>query len=159
MAGDPYLRPFGPGPCESAREWSSLRLDGELSEVEEALLDKHLESCALCEVFDAGLRASTEAIRAAPVARPSVAFELPVARRRRLGTARVLALAGVLMAAALGSVVGSQLDRPAPSSERPSAQVSFLTRDVSQLRQIPRGRQVAPRTPAHQPGGLPEGII
>jgi hypothetical protein len=159
MAGDPYLRPSGPEPCERAREWSSLRLDGELSELEEALLDKHLENCALCDAFDAGLRASTEAIRMAPVARPTVGFELPVARRRRFGASRALALAGVVMAAALGSVVGSQLDRPAPTSERTNAQVSFLTRDVSQLRQIPRGQQVAPRTPAHQPGGLPEGII
>jgi predicted anti-sigma-YlaC factor YlaD len=159
MAGEPYLRAFGPGPCERARQWSSLRLDGELSELEEALLEKHLESCALCEAFDAGLRTSTELLRTAPLARPSVGFELPAAKPERIRTSRVAAIAAVLGAAALGSVVGSTLQGPAPSSDRPGAQVSFLTRDVSQLRQIPRGERVAPNAPPHQPGGPAEGLI
>ena len=159
MAGDPHSRAFGHGPCERAREWSSLRLDGELSELEEALLEKHLEGCALCAAFDAGLRTSTELLRTAPVARPSVGFEVPVAERPRVRLSRVLAVAGVLGAAALGSVVGSTLDGPAPSSDKPAAQVSFLTRDVSQLRQIPRGRRVAPNAPPRQPGGPAEGVI
>jgi anti-sigma factor RsiW len=159
MAGEPYLHAFAHGPCERARQWSSLRLDGELSELEEALLEKHLESCALCEAFDAGLRTSTELLRTAPEDRPSVGFQVPDAGRRRLPLARVLAVAGVLGAAALGSIVGSTLDRPAPSSERPAAQVSFLTRDVSQLRELPRGKRVAPDAPPHQPGGPPEGLI
>jgi anti-sigma factor RsiW len=159
MAGEPYLRAFGHGPCDRAREWSSLRLDGELSELEEVRLEKHLEACALCAAFDAGLRSSTELIRTAPVARPSAAFEVPAAGRRRVRLSRVVAVASVLGAAALGSVVGSSLDRPTPSSEAPEAQVSFLTRDVSQLRQIPRGKRVAPNAPPHQPGGPPEGLI
>jgi anti-sigma factor RsiW len=157
MAGEPYLRALGHGPCESAREWSSLRLDGELSELEEALLVKHLEGCALCAAFEAGLRASAEALRSAPMAQPSSGFEVPAAGRRRIGLSRGLAVAGVLGAAALGSVVGSTLDRPATSSEKPAAQVSFLARDLSQLREIPRGKRVAP--PPHQPGGPPEGLI
>jgi anti-sigma factor RsiW len=139
--------------------WASLQLDGELSELEEALLERHLEACALCAAFDAGLRASTELVRKAPLARPSVGFEVPVAKRGRVRPARLLAVAGVLGAAALGSIVGSTLDRPVTSPERPAAQVSFLTRDVSQLRQIPRGKQVAPVVPPHQPGGPPEGVI
>lgn len=159
MAGDPYLRALGHGPCERAREWSSLRLDGELSELEEALLDKHLEDCAVCEAFDAGLRANSELLRTAPMARPSSGFEVPAAGRRRAGVSRILAVAGVLGAAALGSVVGSTLDRPAPSPAKPAAQVSFLTRDVSQLRQIPRGKRVTPNAPPHQPGEPPEGLI
>jgi anti-sigma factor RsiW len=159
MAGEPYLRALGHGPCDRVREWASLRLDGELSELEEALLEKHLEGCAACAAFDAGLRTSTELLRTAPLARPSAAFEVPAAGRRRVRLSRVLAVASVLGAAALGSVVGSSLDRPAPSSDVPEAQVSFLTRDVSQLRQIPRGRRVAPNAPAHQPGGPPEGLI
>jgi anti-sigma factor RsiW len=159
MAGEPYLHAFRHGPCERAREWSSLRLDGELSELEEALLDKHLESCAHCEAFDAGLRTSTELLRTAPAARPSVGFHVPAAGRRRLPLSRVFAVAGVLGAAALGSIVGSTLDRSAPSSDRPAAQVSFLTRDVSQLRELPRGKRVAPDAPPRQPGVPPEGLI
>ena len=159
MAGDPYLQQIGPGPCDRAREWSSLRLDEELSELEEALLDKHLESCAVCEAFDAGLRMTTEVVRTTPTARPSAPLEIPTPSRQGLPVARVLAVAGVLVAAALGSIVGSTLDRPTPSSQKPGAQVTFLTRDLSQLRQIPRGQRVAPQFPAHQPGGPPEGVI
>jgi Putative zinc-finger len=159
MAGEPYLHVLGHGPCERAREWSSLRLDSELSELEEALLDKHLESCALCEAFDAGLRTSTGLLRTAPAARPSVGFHVPALGRKRLPLSRVLAVAGVLGAAALGSIVGSTLDRPAPSSERPAAQVSFLARDLSQLRELPRGKRIAPDAPPRQPGVPPEGLI
>jgi hypothetical protein len=159
MAGDLYLQPVGPGPCGRAREWSSLRLDGELSELEGALLDKHLESCAVCAAFDAGLRTTTEVVRTAPAARPSAPFEIPAPSREGVPLVRMLAIAGVLAAAALGSIVGSTLDRPAPSSPKPTAQVSFLTRDVSQLRQIPRGTRLAPPAPARQPGGPPEGVI
>ena len=32
---------------------ASLRLDGELSELEEELLDRHLETCAACRAFEA----------------------------------------------------------------------------------------------------------
>jgi predicted anti-sigma-YlaC factor YlaD len=159
MAGDPYLQPIGPGPCDRAREWSSLRLDGELSELEEALLDKHLESCAVCAAFDLGLQTTAEIVRTTPAARPRAPFEIPAPSRERIRLARVLAVAGVLVAAALGSIVGSTLDGPAPGSPKPAAQVSFLTKDLSQLRQIPRGRRLAPQFPAHQPGGPPEGVI
>jgi hypothetical protein len=68
-------------------------------------------------------------------------------------------VAGVVAAAALGSLVGSTLDRPAPKAQKPAAQVSLLTRDVSQLRQLPRNRPTAPAAPAREPGGPPEGII
>jgi predicted anti-sigma-YlaC factor YlaD len=159
MAGDLYLQHIGPGPCDRAREWSSLRLDGELSELEEALLDKHLDSCAPCAAFDAGLRTTTDAVRTAPAARPSVPFELPAPSREGVPVVRVLAVAGVLVAAALGSIVGSTLDRPAPDKPKADTQLGFLTSDVNQLRQIPRGKRIAPQAPAHQPGGPPEGVI
>ena len=37
--------------CERARQWASLRLDGELSELENALLDAHLGRCQACSGF------------------------------------------------------------------------------------------------------------
>jgi hypothetical protein len=158
MAGESFLRAHGHGPCERAREWSSLRLDGELSELEEARLEKHLESCAVCAAFDAGLRTSTGLLRTAPWARPSAGFEVPVVQPSRVRVSRVLAVAGVLGAAALGSLVGSTLDRSAPRSEQPVAQVSFLTRDMNELRQIPRGKRVTHAAP-HRPGGPAEGVV
>ena len=37
--------------CDRAREYASLRLDGELSEFERALLDSHIERCPSCRAF------------------------------------------------------------------------------------------------------------
>jgi hypothetical protein len=159
MAGETHPRQFpGDRRCDRARQWSSLRLDGELSELEGALLDQHLGSCDECRGFDVSLRSTAGLLRAAPAEAPARAFELP-AERRRVPVARVLAFAAVVTAAALGSLVGSSLDRPAPQSEKPVAQVSMLTRDFSDLRTLPRNRHVTPAAPAREPGGPPEGII
>jgi len=47
------------GRCERARQWASLRLDGELSELEDALLEQHLEGCSSCSAFAVRLAATT----------------------------------------------------------------------------------------------------
>ncbi len=49
-----------PHACERAREWTSLRLDGELSELEQVLLASHLDRCAGCSAYAAGVSAVTE---------------------------------------------------------------------------------------------------
>jgi hypothetical protein len=69
----------------------------------------------------------------------------------------VVAIAAAL---ALGSLVGSQLNRPASSPGTDEPQLSQLTRsDMNQLRQIPRGRHIAPPAPTRIPGQPPEGLI
>jgi predicted anti-sigma-YlaC factor YlaD len=50
--------------CARARRWISLRLDGELSELEGALLDAHLAFCVDCRSFADTARATAEALRA-----------------------------------------------------------------------------------------------
>jgi anti-sigma factor RsiW len=57
--------------CERAREYASLRLDGELSELEEALLAAHLSRCEPCKSFDADIRMLTSELRQAAFERPS----------------------------------------------------------------------------------------
>jgi predicted anti-sigma-YlaC factor YlaD len=148
--------------CERARQWSSLRLDGELSELEESLLDRHLASCRSCLAFDGRLRSAAYAIRETPAEAPLVPFRIPVHPRPRVTvpTGRRLAVAAVAAALALGSLVGSQLYRPAADNGTQEPQVSLLTRnDMNQLRQLPRGTHVAPPPPARTPGQPPEGII
>jgi anti-sigma factor RsiW len=145
------------GPCERARQWSSLRVDGELSELEHALLEKHLEACAECREFDIQLSSTADLLRTAPLESPAKRFEVP-ARRLRLPVSRRLAFAAVVAAAALGSLVGSNLHRPAPDDQR-TPQLSFLTRDLNQLRQLPRQQQRAPVSPGREPGSPPEGFI
>lgn len=87
--------------CSRARFWASLRVDGELSELEGALLDAHLQRCADCRAAAAGFDGAASLLRSQPSERPE-----PVA----VGNARQprRALAGVAVAALLllGIVAG-----------------------------------------------------
>jgi hypothetical protein len=109
--------------CEHARRRASLGLDGELSQVEQALLRAHVGRCAACAVFAGDVDALTREIRATPYVRPHRAG-LP-ARRRSTGR-RVLQLsaaaAAVAVAAALGSLAGS-LSSHDPSGQRMSHRI------------------------------------
>jgi anti-sigma factor RsiW len=145
--------------CERARQWSSLRLDGELSELEAALLEKHLEACSSCVSFAQRLTATALSLRTAPSEAPRIRFEIPKRTRVSFPASRRVAVAAIAAALGLGSLVGSMLHRPAANLAPEGPQISFLTRDVSQLRQIPRGTHIAPPAPARDPGEPPEGII
>src|SRR3954454_7816182 len=113
MAGE-ALSPRS-GRCERARQWVSLRLDGELSELEGALLENHLESCAACRSFSERVELTTDAVRAATLEQPRIAYELPRRMPTRLPVRRRTAIAAIAAAAALGSFVGSWLQNPAPA--------------------------------------------
>jgi ferric-dicitrate binding protein FerR (iron transport regulator) len=157
MAGE-ALSPRN-GRCERARQWASLRLDGELSELEDALLEQHLEGCSNCSAFAVRLAATTEAVRAVPLERPEISyprFERPVIR---LPVGRRVAIVAVAAAAALGAFVGSSLQKPSPApAPNAGLQLSFRT-DQNLLRQLPhQTKQPAPQ-PTHVPGQPPEGLV
>jgi predicted anti-sigma-YlaC factor YlaD len=98
-----------PRSCERAREWASLRLDGELSEFERALLDAHLERCAPCAEYARNVTAITTALRTAEASRPDVPIALPL-RRRALplrAVSAAAAAAAVVTAVGLGTLIGS----------------------------------------------------
>ena len=64
--------------CERGREWISLRLDGELSELARKMLDSHLARCADCSAFEQQVSEIALQLRTAPVAqleRPIEIFE------------------------------------------------------------------------------------
>jgi ferric-dicitrate binding protein FerR (iron transport regulator) len=158
MAGE-ALSPRS-GRCERARQWASLRVDGELSELEVGLLERHLESCASCRAFAAGVAATTELVRATPPEKPEIAYSPPRPRVIRLPVGRRTAIAAIAAAAALGSFVGSSFQRPAPPPAPASVpQVSFLTRDLNQLRQLPHQTKKPQPAPARTPGQPPEGVV
>jgi anti-sigma factor RsiW len=93
-----------PHMCERAREWGSLGLDGELSELERVLLNSHLRRCAACAAYVVEITAITETIRATelePVPQP-VAIPL----RRRLAFASRALPAGAAAAAVLAVTFG-----------------------------------------------------
>ena len=147
------------GRCERARQWASLRVDGELSELEDALLEQHLEGCASCTAFAVRLAATTEAVRAVPLERPEISyprFERPVIR---LPVGRRVAIVAVAAAAALGAFVGSSLQKPSPApAPGGSPQLSFRT-DQDLLRQLPHQTKQPAPTPNRVPGQPPEGFV
>ena len=91
-----------PHMCERAREWASLRLDGELSDFERVLLDSHLRRCPACAAYVLEIGAITEVIRAAELEPLTAPVALPLRRRR----ASVVLQAGAAAAAALALTVG-----------------------------------------------------
>ncbi len=101
-----------PRTCERAREWASLRLDGELSELEQALFDAHLARCVGCAAYARDVARTTEAIRSAAPQRLPEPIVLPLRRRRAGIPARALqvstaAAAVVAAAVGLGTLFGS----------------------------------------------------
>jgi len=157
MAGE--APPLRNGRCESARQWASLRIDGELSELEGSLLEKHLEECASCSAFAGRLAATTEAVRAVPLERPAISyqrFERPILR---LPVGRRVAIVAVAAAAALGAFVGSSLQKPVTApAPRGGPQLSFRT-DQIDLRQLPHQTKQPAPAPNRVPGQPPEGFV
>lgn len=147
--------PILPENCHRTRQHVSLRLDSELSELEEALVTAHLGRCAACRAFAVDLEAFTETLRAAPLAEPSVRFQLP-RRRANISVARVgtAAATAITAAIALGAVVGfhSSQTRIAASDIQNARDRMILKEELIEelestaaapARQIPRGLKAA----------------
>jgi predicted anti-sigma-YlaC factor YlaD len=145
--------------CDRARQWASLRLDAELSELESALLDAHLARCGSCNTFAREADGIGLALRAVAMERLEEPLVVPVARRApRLRALQVaIAAALVLVAAVLGSVLGvashSRSSSTAAAAERHTAMVaSGDTADnlrklrraalIESGRPIPRNRRI-----------------
>lgn len=156
MAGkDPLVQG---GICTRAREWTSLRLDGELSPLEEELLDRHLETCEGCRVFEADLRWATDVLRLTPQERPSRRVTLPAPARTRVSIRRLTAVAAAASLAA-GALVGALVERPSsPAPANGPAEVSLLSNDANELRDLPRTILSPVQTTPTRPNP-PEGVI
>jgi predicted anti-sigma-YlaC factor YlaD len=128
-----------PLPCDGALELASLRLDGGLSELESAALDRHLGACARCAAAVAEIEAATELVRAAPLVPPSRRFELP--RRPVRPVARLAAIAAVVALAigfsALGAAIGGGPEQRSPTA--PTDVAVLPGDDFGDLRRLPRG--------------------
>jgi anti-sigma factor RsiW len=132
--------------CERAGQWISLRLDAELTELESAALERHLERCERCAADAEELGAITELLRTAPLAAPELTHVALPARRGRKVARRAalgLALAGAASAAALlvGSLGSSQTSTGALGFRSVQEQIRFV--HVEQHR-IEPGGHVAP---------------
>jgi predicted anti-sigma-YlaC factor YlaD len=130
--------------CERARSRVSLGLDGELSEVERALLRAHVGRCAVCAGFARDVDVLTRELRAAPLERPAVAG---MPQRHRSAGMRVLqvgaAAAAVALAAGLGSLAGSLHSRPSTAFTTPTtgeAPAAGGTVAMAPSQRLPAGR-------------------
>src|SRR6266508_6170062 len=91
--------------CDRVRAQISLEVDGEISQLERAMVAAHTLRCADCHAFRARVRVFTSELRAAPLVRPPA--NLHVRRPRRIslvaryqaGVAAAMALAIVGVAA------------------------------------------------------------
>jgi anti-sigma factor RsiW len=109
-----------PAICERARAWVSLRLDGELSELEDALLGPHLRGCAQCRAYEATVRGAVQALRREPFELLDHPVALPTLRRAALrpaGIARVAAAVAAVVG--LATVLSSQPSHSLPATPSP----------------------------------------
>jgi anti-sigma factor RsiW len=138
--------------CERARECASLRLDGELSEFEQALLAAHLVRCEPCRSFAAELDAVTARLRNAPLEPLEQPVALPA--RRRISSRRPveIAAAAALMLTALG-VTGAlrtiESSSPGLTFASPGVSNAVESREFSDIRRAMLRRRVP-----ISPGGL-----
>jgi predicted anti-sigma-YlaC factor YlaD len=117
------VSPFLPEVCIRTREQVSLRLDTELSELEEALVKAHLTRCVACRSFALELETLTATLRSAPLAEPSMCVQLPrrppARRRLRIGLAHA-------STAAVGAVVAAVAIVGYAGLHSPQTQISAL---------------------------------
>jgi predicted anti-sigma-YlaC factor YlaD len=138
--------------CERAKSWTSLRADGELSQLESALLDDHLGRCRSCRAFARGIEDVAAALAAARLERPApLALVLP--RRRTHGAWLQSAAASTLvLAAGVAALLGGAARHGGTAPEKPVVMVQSgetpndlrkLRREslIVQGRPVPRNRQ------------------
>ena len=140
--------------CERAQSLASLALDGELTEVEEMLLEAHLRECGACRLRAREARAVTVALRQAPLEPRERRFELP--RRPQVASRRALVLRGgvaaalAALSAGLGVFAGSLAREPVEPARTapPAPEVAFLERsEERELRDLRRVKEPPPREP------------
>ena len=145
--------------CDRAREWSSLRLDGELSELESALLEAHLKRCNACAAFAVAAEAVALQLRCAAPEQLEQPGRLPARRTASSLRAVQLGAAAALVAAAagLGTLFGAIGPQPHSLAVTPKlSQSAALLAVDSSPRGLPTTRQVALQQ--KPPGPIPRNL-
>jgi len=152
------LTPVPPTECMQAREAASLRLDGELSELESVRLGLHLRDCEDCRVYAREIAAITLELRAAPLEQPRVRTYVPRLKAIRAMRMQVAAAAAVAVVAAvsaasfaIGQVVGGQgatRTVTAAGVSDPAQSVRLDSTEQHLLAMVPRFTALAPKSSA-----------
>lgn len=144
--------------CARASEWASLRLDGQLSDFEEVLLEAHLARCDGCQAFAASVAGLTGALRTAPLEQPEFAFEAPRRTRGRTVALRAVSAAAVVAVVGVSGLVSLQLatSRARPGVPTvPPAVIGLKERQMDEL----AGGTTRPRTEVRQSLAAAEQVI
>jgi predicted anti-sigma-YlaC factor YlaD len=142
--------------CERGREWISLRLDGELSELAQKMLDSHLARCAECRAFDADVAATTGLLRATPLEQPERPVALPYGRRLAFSTRRLTAAAASAAAVALGLAAFLNLPSSTTLGAAPTLPAVAGDNGDLDLARIFRATALRPAPPVREPRGPQE---
>ncbi len=113
--------------CDRAREYASRSLDGELSDFERALLESHLERCAVCRAYAEELEQIVSRLRLAPLEAVPQPISLPSRRRVRARAFQAAAAAAAAAVAVTAGLVGS-LQSNRPATVRPNLNLNALLR-------------------------------
>ena len=95
--------------CERARTWAALAPDGELSMLEQRLLQAHTERCAACARVAADYAAIADTLRSAPLEVPTRRLAPQVGRRTAFSRFRGAHAAGRIAAVAAGGFLAFTL--------------------------------------------------
>jgi anti-sigma factor RsiW len=138
--------------CERARECASLRLDGELSEFEQALLQAHLGRCEACRSFAAELDGVTTRIRSAPLETLAQPVVLPSRRRISRRPVEIVAAAALMLTAlgVTGAVRTLDSSNPSLTFASPGVSNAAESREFTDIRRA----MLRPRVAPVSPGGL-----
>jgi predicted anti-sigma-YlaC factor YlaD len=97
--------------CERVRGQISLEVDGELSYLEQALVEAHIAHCADCRAYRADLLGFTGLLRSASLAQVSRPIALPQRSRMPIRASRLAAAAAAVLVAVLGGTIGTILSQ------------------------------------------------
>lgn len=140
-----------PAVCERSRAFVSLRLDGELAELERRMLDAHLARCAPCRTAVHELSAITSAVRATPL---EPIGELATPRYRRPWTGRLRPVAAVAATLLVGiGAAGAVRPAASPLVEPAQQQTHWPapTRYLSDRALLAEQRHIAMSRPGNAP--------
>lgn len=135
-----------PAPCDRARLWASLALDGELTELEERALQAHLRACEPCAALAHALGAIADGLRGTepePVVRPAALPRPEATRPRRLRRVREVtsAAAALLLVVSGTTALLAARDHAAPSRD-PNALLSPFYADPKATAAEERARRL-----------------
>jgi predicted anti-sigma-YlaC factor YlaD len=120
-------------PCERAAEWTSLALDGEITELERAGLARHLDRCESCRASSAAVSVFTAMLRSAPLAERTASVRVIQPRapaRRRAAAVAVAALAAVAAVLTVLPPTGGGSSRNAVDFRSANEQLRFAQEHV-----------------------------